>query len=91
MIVSRERDPFSGAAPLSWLGKRRNVFCVDFSAGARYLERRRQLSPDMAITALAALRWPERELVTDRGECWPTQNFAPARHGLPHSAHSVST
>lgn len=79
LLGARERDPFGGLSPLVWLGRRRNVFCVDFSAGARYLERRRQLAPDASITALAALRWPERELVTDRGECWPTHGFAPQR------------
>jgi hypothetical protein len=50
-----------------WMGPRRNVFCVDYSVGGRYLERARGGTPPYQ-TRLAALRWPERTLVFDDGE-----------------------
>jgi hypothetical protein len=59
-------DLFDGVAPDEWLGQRRNVFCVDFSVGARHRERRS--SPPTFHSRLAALRWPEAEVVFDRGE-----------------------
>lgn len=49
-----------------WMGPRRNVFCVDYSVGGRYVERARGGQPPYQ-TRLAALRWPERELVFDDG------------------------
>jgi hypothetical protein len=67
-LVNRgDRDLFAGHAPNDWLGPRRNVYCVDFSVGGRYKERElgRQASWG---TRLAALRWPEQELVFDEGE-----------------------
>lgn len=61
-----------------WAGPRRNVFCVDYSVGRRFVERWRDApSPlgggparaDRAFDGgLAALRWPERELIFDD---WP--------------------
>ena len=67
-------DLFEGIDPTAWLGPRGNVFCVDFSVGGRYQERRAGESPG-ARTRLAALRWPERQLVLDTGECLPTRGF----------------
>jgi hypothetical protein len=62
---------FTGVAPTAWHGRRRNVFCVDFSAGARFLER--PLVPGAPLRSrLAALRWPERVLALDTGELLPT-------------------
>jgi hypothetical protein len=59
-------DLFAGAAPHEWLGQQRNAFCVDFSIGARYHERRS--APGASFkTRLGAVRWPERVLVTDDG------------------------
>jgi hypothetical protein len=49
------------------MGPRRNVFCVDYSAGGRYAERARGGTPPWQ-TRLAALRWPECELAFDDGE-----------------------
>ncbi len=54
-----------------WMGPRRNVFCVDYSVGGRYIERARGGRPPYQ-TRLAALRWPERMLVFDDGECVST-------------------
>lgn len=61
-----EPDLFEGAAPNAWLGRRRNAFCTDFSAGARYKEREHGAAAPWR-TRLAAVRWPERELVGDDG------------------------
>ena len=62
---------FSDIAPTAWHGPHRNVFCVDFSVGARFLER--PLVPGIALRSrLAALRWPERVLALDTGEMLAT-------------------
>lgn len=67
-------DLFDGVDPTAWLGPRGNVFCIDFSVGGRYQERRAGEAPG-ARTRLAALRWPERQLVLDTGESLPTRGF----------------
>ncbi len=65
-----EPDLFSGLDANCWLGPRANAFCVDFSAGVRYRER--PLAPGAPyLGRLAAVRWPERELVFDDGERLP--------------------
>ena len=63
-------DLFSGTDPLQWLGEYSKVFCVDYSVGARFREIRDGHEPG-TFTRLAALRWPERELVTENGERHP--------------------
>jgi hypothetical protein len=65
-----EPDLFTGAAPNAWVGRRRNAFCTDFSVGARYKERELGASAPWR-TRLAAVRWPERELLDDHGERRP--------------------
>ncbi len=50
-----------------WLGKRKTAFCVDFSIGARWRDRKMQIEPEKSAYRLAALRWPERVLVFDDG------------------------
>lgn len=66
-LVNRgERDLFAGHAPADWLGPHRNVYCVDFSVGGRYKERELGRKNSWG-TRLAALRWPEQELVFDEG------------------------
>jgi hypothetical protein len=62
--------PLGDYGPYEWMGPGRNVFCVDYSVGGRYLERARGGQPPYQ-TRLAALRWPERELVFDDGERRP--------------------
>lgn len=54
----------------AWLGARRNVFCVDFSVGARWRDRKNThaIAPEHSRFRLAALRWPERVLMFDNGE-----------------------
>lgn len=63
-------DPFEGIDANAWVGHRRNVFCVDYSIGARHDERRR--GAQRFHTRLAALRWPERTLTFEDGESRPT-------------------
>ena len=61
---------FGDSEPGDWLGRRRRVFCVDFSVGGRYGERRRGVRTGFA-TRLAAVRWPEQELVFEHGVALP--------------------
>ncbi|NDY93658.1 metallophosphoesterase [Ideonella sp. TBM-1] len=70
-------DLFAGVHPLSWLGPRRRVFCVDYSAGALYRRRQpgHEAAGGSATGALAALRWPERTLMTHEGRSAPTRGF----------------
>lgn len=56
---------FDAMAPDQWFGARGNVFCVDFSIGARFLERKAAVT--VFDTHLAALRWPERQLWFETG------------------------
>lgn len=63
--VSDKPNLFADLGPLEWMGPRRNVFCVDYSVGARYEERK---SGKTAFdTRLMAMRWPERELWGEEG------------------------
>ena len=62
-------DPhmFHSTPPYAWHGPHRNVFCVDYSVGARWISRRHS-QPPLGHFRLAAMRWPERELVFDNGD-----------------------
>jgi hypothetical protein len=60
-------DLFLGVDPHAWHGARNNVFCVDYSVGGRWRERT-DGSPIGSRFKLAAMRWPERELVFDTGQ-----------------------
>jgi hypothetical protein len=66
-------EVFGGIAPHDWLGPRRNVFCVDYSVGGRYLERKRGATT--FSTRLCALRWPERQLCGESGPVSPDLTF----------------
>ncbi len=61
-----DQDLFRDTDPFAWHGKRGNVFCVDFSVGGRWTERKAGL-PLGQDFKLAALRWPERSLLFDDG------------------------
>jgi len=50
-----------------WTGPRRNVFCVDYSVGRRFIARGQGTQDDFG-DGLAALRWPEGVLVFDDRE-----------------------
>ena len=71
---SFNQDLFSDLNPNEWHGLRGNVFCVDFSVGAKWKER-----SDGVIAGtnarLAALRWPERTLMFDDGHAEATEGF----------------
>ncbi|HJM40526.1 MAG TPA: metallophosphoesterase [Planctomycetota bacterium] len=49
--------------PLAPLGPRRNAWCVDFSNGHRSEEAIRRPWRPQPVACLAALRWPEQEIV----------------------------
>lgn len=61
---------FEGVRFNEWCGLHRNVFCVDFSVGGRYRERERDVTT--FSTRLAALRWPERQIIFDDGDAMET-------------------
>lgn len=58
---------FDRSRPYRSLGNG-NALCIDYSAGKRWRERLDGKREDSFATALIALRWPERILVTDRGK-----------------------
>lgn len=58
----------------SWHGFKKNVFCVDYSVGARFLERNQNLKLG-SNTKLAALSWPDRKLIFEDGLVFPTINY----------------
>lgn len=64
---------FRNIAPSSWHGKRHNVFCVDYSVGARWRDRIKNNGIVQSRFKLAALQWPENRLVFDSGEVVETQ------------------
>jgi len=75
---SRGEDNVFGDTPCNaWLGPRRNAFCLDFAVGIRYLERPLPAGAPFA-GRLGAVRWPERQLVFDDGECLPLVDGAAA-------------
>jgi hypothetical protein len=55
------REPFGDHPYDAWVGKQRNVFCVDYSIGKRYRLRSHQAST--CSGRLGAMRWPERQVV----------------------------
>jgi hypothetical protein len=60
-------DLFDAAELHHWLGPLRNAYCVDFAVGARHVERRHDRTRAEIECQLAAVRWPERQLVFDDG------------------------
>lgn len=58
---------FAGRAPQEPLGPLGRAWCVDFSVGCRNVGRAQSGDPQARRNALAALRWPERVVVTDGG------------------------
>jgi len=60
------RDVFEGIPSHAWMGRRKNVYCVDYSVGQRHKER--QVSGKTEFKGkLAALRYPEWQVVHDDG------------------------
>ncbi|MDR3418111.1 MAG: metallophosphoesterase [Nevskia sp.] len=73
---------FDGYAESAWLGPRGLGFCVDYCVGVRFIERQQGVV-DRFQGRLAALRWPEAELVMDDGRRTET---VPGRATMPASA-----
>lgn len=73
-IGKGDQDLFERTHPFAWHGARKNVFCVDFSAGGRWQERKSGSTVGHNFK-LAALRWPERVLQFDDGHTQATQGF----------------
>lgn len=67
-VISRYGGLFNTIDTTSWHGKHHNVFCVDYSVGARWRDRKSDKPFDPTRFRLAALQWPERRLVFDSGE-----------------------
>ncbi len=68
--LQKDDGLFSRQPLNSTLGRGRAI-CIDYSVGGRAIERRRGRPHGPYIGRLAALRWPERELVFDDGERLP--------------------
>lgn len=81
----RVRMVFDAPGPFHWTGKHGQVFCVDYSVGRRYRDRH---FGGPARGGLAALRWPERELVFDDGFT-PGDGPAPAGDLRPRPVPTV--
>lgn len=65
-------DPFElepGLGPLTSKAGPKRVWCIDFSVGKRFLERYQDGSNTQFAGRLGCLRWPEREIIFDNGEC----------------------
>jgi hypothetical protein len=60
------RDPFPDRAADEWLGAADTAYCNDFCVGARFAERL-GWPGEPFLSRLAAVRWPEREVVCDDG------------------------
>ncbi|PIE45957.1 MAG: metallophosphoesterase [Gammaproteobacteria bacterium] len=63
------KDLFEGIAPHAWMGKKNNVYCVDYSVGQRHIERDNK-AEDCTLPfygKLAALRMPEQTVMHDDG------------------------
>lgn len=75
-IGKGDMDLFAHTPPVAWHGRRGNVFCVDFSAGGRWQERKSGAAVGRDFK-LAALRWPERVLQFDDGHAQATTGFCP--------------
>ncbi|OSZ42173.1 hypothetical protein BVZ31_16715 [Alcaligenes faecalis] len=71
--ISKYSLLFKDIDPFSWHGAKKNTFCVDFSVGARWRDRRKDQAPEDSAFHLAALRWPEKIIMTDTGFTQPTR------------------
>ena len=55
---------------VQWFGQKRNVFCVDYSVGKRYVDRQNHCA---FTSQLIALRFPENSFLSETGEEWETR------------------
>lgn len=65
-IGKGDPDLFGNTYPYAWHCKHGNVFCVDFSVGGSWTERKAGTNVGQDFK-LAALRWPEQVLQFDDG------------------------
>lgn len=63
---------FKDIAPTAWHGKNNKVFCIDYSVGARWRDRKFSHTVEQSRFKLAALQWPENQVVFDTGEVFST-------------------
>lgn len=70
---SRYSQLFQELESTAWHGKKNTVFCVDYSVGGRWRNRKENV-PIGSRFRLAALQWPEMRLVFDSGEVVTTTN-----------------
>jgi hypothetical protein len=63
---------FDAINPLAWHGKHKNVYCVDYSVGARWRDRKLISPAGASRFRLAALQWPENRVVFDSGDIYST-------------------
>lgn len=66
--IPKHREEMFTVPAHHWHGARNNVFCCDFSVGARWRDRKRDIAPSHSEHRLAALRFPEKTLVFDNGD-----------------------
>lgn len=67
---------FRDVGSTAWHGKHHNVFCIDYSAGARWRNRKENRCVASRFR-LGALQWPEMQVVFDSGEVLLTENQPP--------------
>ena len=72
-VRAKHREGIFTVPAHHWHGARRNVFCIDFSVGARWRDRKRNICASQSQHRLGALRFPERVLVFDNGDTLPTE------------------
>ncbi|MDN5844443.1 MAG: metallophosphoesterase [Alcaligenaceae bacterium] len=72
--ASRYSLLFNRVNATAWHGRNHRVFCVDYSVGARWRDRKAGHPERQTRFRLAALRWPECTLTYDNGERLATQN-----------------
>lgn len=65
-LESNDENVFKDIEEISWHGKHKNVFCVDYSVGARFLERKHNKKQG-SYGKLAALSFPEKILTFEDG------------------------
>jgi hypothetical protein len=61
--LAEKDDVWVTTQPWDWAGPRGTAFCVDYSVGRRFVERHRGNPGGPFDGGLAALRWPERQLL----------------------------
>ena len=73
-VSPRYTQLFRSISSTAWFGQRNNVFCIDYSVGARWRDRKANRPVTQSKFKLGALRWPEQILVFDDGAQTLTQS-----------------